>query len=136
ERRVDIEQSLHVVVARGKLGEAGERVTVGAPVDDRGGARSQPLDVLAEERLRGILPARFAELEARLRRPLAGDDDEDAPIRGLGPDRRRERELEAQADRRLVGAGRPRPQDREGQKAQDDSPNIISHYEEKSLFIM
>src|SRR5262249_14232443 len=96
KRGVDIENRLDEVLARRKVGEGVERVSLGLLVDDGALARRESRDVLSEEGDRAVLAAGLSELEPRLLLRVTGDHDEDAAVDGLLADRGGIRDLEAE----------------------------------------
>ena len=114
EGRVDVQESLHEVVARGKGGETLERVAIGAAVDDGLLARCERVDVLSEEGHRSILTAPLAELETGLGIGLPSDDHEDTAVDGLALNACRKGNLEAQAGRPIAGSERLREKEDSG----------------------
>ena len=106
ERRVDVEQRLHVVVAGRQLVERGERVAVDveAAVQSDGAARRHAGDVLAPER-RGVGDAAVVGQEPRLVRVRPGHDDEQAPVNGRRAHARVEGDVELERPCRVRRGG-------------------------------
>ncbi len=79
--RVHVHHRLHVIVARGNLGERVHRISQSVAIERSDRARFQSHDIDAEER-RTITPS--AHLQARLRSVVRADHDKSAPGDGFG----------------------------------------------------
>ena len=120
ERRVDVEQRLHVVVAGRQLVERGERVAVDveAAVQGDGAARRHAGDVLAPER-RSVGDAAVVGQEPRLIRVRPGHDDEQAPVGGRRAHARVEGDVELERPCRVCRGGLCRVPEDAGAKRGD-----------------